>query len=419
MFLLVDGNNFYVSCERVFNPTLRHKPVVVLSNNDGCIVARSNEVKQLGIKMGTPLFKCKDILTRHKVAILSSNYPLYADLSQRVVEILKRYTPDIEVYSIDESFLWISTKHIYKLSVEIRRHVKKEVGIPVGIGIGKTKTLAKIANKLSKKMASGVCHIHEFDKQKLLKTIPVEDLWGIGKGFKSRLNKLRIYTALQLKEAPAPLIRKRLHVWGERMQLELNDVSCIPLNPHKEPNQSIISSKSFGQKIKRDDYLAAALTHNIQTAAEKCRAQKLKVKKITVFLMSNRFKEADYYHEHYIELPHYSSSASYIAQHAIVGLKKIKKNDIDYCKSGIILHDLVSEAHIQEPLTLNALPSATQVSQAKQDTLMKAFDQINQKWGKSTIKLAVSHTDRKPWLMKQKALSKSYTTQWDKLLQVN
>ena len=195
MFALVDGNNFYVSCERVFQPELNGKPVVVLSNNDGCIVARSNEVKALGIKMGEPLFKCREILERHKVIIRSSNYSLYADLSARVVTVLKTYTPDLEIYSIDESFLFFSHSKIdfHQLGKQIRTAVFKQTGIPVGVGFGKTKTLAKIANKLAKKTNDGVCNIHDYNEDKVLKTLSTSELWGIGRGFNTRLKKLNIH----------------------------------------------------------------------------------------------------------------------------------------------------------------------------------------------------------------------------------
>ena len=239
MFALIDGNNFYVSCERVFRPELRHKPVVVLSNNDGCVVARSNEVKALGVKMGEPYFKCKDVLALHRVHIFSSNYALYADMSQRIVSILKQFTPDMEVYSIDESFLYVyMKKNKYDiLGHEIKNKIQKQTGIPVGVGFGKTKTLAKLSNYMAKKTGRGVFNIHDYDEDKVLRTFPVEELWGIGRGFKTRLRKLNIHNAYQLREAPPNLIRKRLHVWGERMQLELRGTSCIPLEIAKQKNE--------------------------------------------------------------------------------------------------------------------------------------------------------------------------------------
>ncbi|MAH80702.1 MAG: hypothetical protein CMP39_03340 [Rickettsiales bacterium] len=422
MFALVDGNNFYVSCERVFQPELNGKPVVVLSNNDGCIVARSNEVKALGIKMGEPLFKCREILERHKVIIRSSNYSLYADLSARVVTVLKTYTPDLEIYSIDESFLFFSHSKIdfHQLGKQIRTAVFKQTGIPVGVGFGKTKTLAKIANKLAKKTNDGVCNIHDYNEDKVLKTLSTSELWGIGRGFNTRLKKLNIHNIMALKYASPAIIRKRLHVWGERMQLELQGVSCMPLEQEVVKNKSIISSKSFGQKLTKFSDINAALASNIVRAAEKLRTQNLKVKKILIFLLTNRFKDPHYKYEYVIELPTYTSVTSYLVNYASKGLSQIYNKNKIYSKSGVVMVDLCDASAVQTELELkigkSKLPAK---SQAKLDALMSAYDRINEKWGRGTINIACTELKQKPWLMSQKNISAQFTTNKNMLLEVN
>ncbi|RAP29489.1 SOS mutagenesis and repair protein UmuC [Candidatus Marinamargulisbacteria bacterium SCGC AG-414-C22] len=423
MFLLVDGNNFYVSCERLYRPDLNNKPVVVLSNNDGCIVARSNEVKALGIKMGEPLFKCKHIIDRYRVTVFSSNYALYADLSNRIVTILKRFTPDIEVYSIDESFLVINmcSGSYYELGRTIKETVLQEVGIPVGVGIGKTKTLAKVANKLAKTTPEGVFNIHEYDENKLLRTVPVSDLWGIGKGFTKRLSSILIHNAYQFKIAAPALIRKRLHVWGERMQLELQGISCMPLEVATKPNKSIISSKSFGKKITDCHLLEGAIAANVIKATEKCRKQQLKVKEITVFLISDRFRDQHYYHAMDIQLPTYSSATGYVTYFVINAIKKLYRCGVVYTKSGVICNNLCHEQQVQTELRLQPTTISDAMSHFSQDKLdkaMKAYDAINQKWGSGKIELATTQVKDKPWKMNQQQKSKHLTTQWCSILKV-
>ena len=424
MFALVDGNNFYVSCERVFRPELHNKPIVVLSNNDGCIVARSNEVKALGIPMGAPVFKWKHLLAQHRVFICSSNYTLYADISARVVNVLSQFTADYEIYSIDESFLYFKSNvpSFDELGIHIQAAVFRSTGIPVGVGFGKSKTLSKVANYIAKKSKRGVCCIHDYDENKVLKTFFVNNLWGVGRGFTQRLKKLNIHTAYQLKEAPPGMIKKILHIWGERIQLELQGVPCIPLEKEKDKNKSIISSKSFGHKITDFHYLEAAIATNMTRAGEKMRAQKLKVKRLSIFLITNRFKDPQYYHEMMIDLPVYSSATSYIMPYLKNGLKKLFKVDKIYSKSGVVCHDLCDDASIQDSLyqknreAVNLINANQQcrvgIQQNQLDQLMKSCDNINQKWGRGTIKLACMALPETPWLMNREYSSKHYTTSW-------
>jgi DNA polymerase V len=279
VYSLIDCNNFYVSCERVFNPKLEGKPVIVLSNNDGCVIARSNESKALGIGMGVPVFKCKDLIKKHKIQVYSSNYTLYADMSQRVMDTLAQFTSDVEVYSIDEAFLSLSefmSLNLTEYARDIRSTVKRWTGIPVSIGIGSTKTLAKVANKLSKRnpQYGGVFDITSHTQMnELLEQIRVEDIWGIGRQYTKLLNQNGIYTALQLKNASDTWIRKHMSVSGLRTVWELRGISCIPLEEAPPSKKAIISSRSFGRPVESLEELKEAIASYISRASEKLRAQ--------------------------------------------------------------------------------------------------------------------------------------------------
>ena len=417
MFCLVDGNNFYVSCERVFNPSFHNKPVVVLSNNDGCVVSRSNEAKAIGIKMGQPYFKCKQVLTYHNAIVCSSNYTLYADISTRIVEILKTFTPDVEVYSIDESFLYFSgnMKAITQLGLSIKQSIFKKTGIPVGVGFGKSKTLAKIANHMAKKITTGVVNIHDYDENKVLKTISSNQLWGVGNGFSTRLRQKNIHNALQIKKTTLKLLKACCHVHGERLKLELMGISAIPLKLTPDPNKSILSSKSFGKKINNIDQLKGALAQNIARAAEKLRKQQLKAKHIHVFLHTNRFKYNHYKYEANIQLPVYSSATSYLTHWAIKALNHCYIPNSEYTKSGVLLTNLSSKHSIQSSL----LAYKDELKQSNLDKIMAAYDTINHKWGKQTISIASIHQKQKNWLMKQNKLTKKSTTKWTEIPIIN
>lgn len=411
MFCLVDGNNFYVSCERVFQPALRNKPVVVLSNNDGCVVSRSDEAKAIGIKMGEPYFKCKQTLLNHRAIVCSSNYTLYADISKRIVSILKTVTPDIEIYSIDESFLYFSgssTTNYHQLGIDIKKKILQETGIPVGVGFGKSKTLAKIANQMAKKLNSGIVNIHDYQENKVLKTILISDIWGVGKGFSTRLKRRNIHNAYHIKHASLRALKAACHVHGERLKLELMGISAIPLVATPTPNKSIISSKSFGKKITQLTDLKGALTQQIARAAEKLRAQKLKVKSMHVFAYKNRFKHAHYRYGKDIELPTYSSATTYLTQWGLKGIEECFVDGCEYVKSGVILNNCYHEYDIQQSLLH---PKAT-LQQDKLDQIMTVYDRLNQKWGKGTVMIASAHQKGQRWNMKQETLSNKCTTKW-------
>ena len=416
MFCLVDGNNFYVSCERVFNPRLIGKPVVVLSNNDGCIVSRSNEAKKIGIKMGEPLFKCRSLIDQYKVVCLSSNYTLYADLSQRVVSVLQTFSPDLEIYSIDESFILFTNSGInyYELGKRIKKQVFQQTGIPVGVGFGKSKTLAKISNHMAKRSHSGVFNIHDYNEDHVLKTVPVTDLWGVGKGFASRLRKKNMHFAYHIKYASLWLLKKICHVHGERMKLELMGISAIELVREVPNKKSIISSKSFACELTQLADIKGALAENIARAAQKLRDQHSKVTEFRVMLLTNRFTDAVYKHYSHVKLPVASSDTVYITTYAIKALESIYIQGKAYKKSGIVF-DCIEPASC---LQFSLLTLAQQLKQKRRDNAMKAIDKINSKWGRNAISLATTNQPGKKWRMKQDSLSQKHTTAWSDLLEI-
>lgn len=296
IFALVDCNNFYVSCERVFNPKLRGKPVIVLSNNDGCAVARSEEAKSIGVPMGAPVFMYQDLFRRHKVEMLSSNYTLYGDMSHRVMSTLSRFTPSMENYSIDEAFLDLSGfdhTNLTEYAKEIQATVKRWTGIPVSIGIAPSKTLAKIANKLAKKnpMCKGVLDITNHPRlDDFLQSINLEDVWGVGRQYTKLLMRNRILTALDLKNASDFWVKKHMTIVGLRMVLELRGISCIELDELNEPKQEIIRSRSFGKSVTDLQELKEAVAFHTTRAAEKLREQHSIASYISAFIETNRFK---------------------------------------------------------------------------------------------------------------------------------
>ena len=416
MFCLVDGNNFYVSCERVFNPKLINKPVVVLSNNDGCVVSRSNEAKKIGIKMGEPLFKCKRLIDHYRVECLSSNYTLYADMSARVVSVLREFSPDLEIYSIDESFILFTNKGLNytQIGTEIRRKVLAETGIPVGVGFGKSKTLAKISNHMAKRSHKGVFNIHDYNEDHVLKTVPVADLWGVGQGFSTRLRKKNMHFAYHIKHASLWLLKKICHVHGERMKLELMGIPAIELVQENPAKKSIISSKSFARPLTNITDIQGALVENIMRATEKLRAQNSKVVSFRILLLTNRFTDKIYKHYAQINLPIASSDTVYITQYAMDSLDSLYKTGLTYKKSGVIL-DQIKPANVIQCSIFN---KQLQLQQQKRDSAMLAIDKINSKWGRHSIGIATSHTQKKIWRMKQDNLSQKSTTSWSSILEV-
>ncbi|MBA3006487.1 MAG: Y-family DNA polymerase [Proteobacteria bacterium] len=417
VFALVDCNNFYVSCERLFRPELNGKPVVVLTNNDGCIVARSNEAKALGIPMGEPFFKVKHVIAKHKVHVFSSNYALYGDLSHRVMDVLRQMEPDVEVYSIDEAFISLPVTKVWdrvKYAAELRERVRKQVGIPVSIGIATTKTLAKIANRVAKKeeQFNGVFDLAGNSQiDQVLAMTEVNDVWGIGRRSTEKLNSRGIYTALDLKTADETWIRKQLTVVGARTALELNGISCISLENAPPCPKSIITSRSFGHPVTDLYNLREAVINFVSIAGEKLRKLGVEADTLNIFITTGPFDEqASYSNNQTITLHQPTSSTPDLITAALQCLKSLYKPGYRYRKTGVMLAGIVKQGYRQQDLFSFLRPAEKEDKQ-----LMTALDRINSKWGRSTIQYGMTTAEDKPWLMQQTRKSPAYTTNWQEL----
>jgi DNA polymerase V len=418
MFALIDCNNFYASCERVFNPMLEGKPVVILSNNDGCIISRSNEAKALGIKMGDPAFKMEDILRKNEVFVFSSNYALYGDLSERVMNTLIEMIPDIEIYSIDEAFLDLSGikyQNLLELGTSIRNSVILNTGIPVSVGIAKTKTLAKAANHISKKQKqyNGVCLLESReDIDNALKDLPVEEIWGIGRQYTKLLRKQGITTAKQLCEYNDAWIRKNLTVMGLRMVSELRGEPCISIEAEAPPKKAICTARSFGNMTSDILVLEEAISNHAARCSEKLRYQGSSANMLCVFVETNRFKENEPQYHNYkvVKLPVATNITSEIIKYTLIGLRAIYKPDYRYKKVGVIVSGMVDENGYQ----LNVFDT---LDREKNKNLMKYVDNLNMYYGRDVVKSAAQGYDRK-WKLRQEKLSPCYTTRWSDLLTI-
>jgi DNA polymerase V len=413
---LLDCNNFYASCERVFDASVKRKPIVVLSNNDGCVIARSEEAKQIGVTMGVPLFKVESLLTDNEAEIFSSNYALYGDMSSRVMNLLHNFTPEVEIYSIDEAFLNLEPrKHsLDNLAHSIREKMYQWTGIPVSIGIAETKVLAKIANKSAKKAElkqQGVLNLYRSSKtEPILKETPVEDVWGIGYRSSLKLKTSNILTAWQLRETDNRFIRRLLTVTGARIALELRGIKCLPLQQSSMKKHSITCSRSFRNPISNYELIKEATRYFLTRACEKMRHHNLAANAVTVFISTDRFRPVP---------ATYSPSATYsstyptdsnqeLQEWTLSTLEGIYNQDYEYRKSGIILSGLVPS----EELTKRMFDDERFQRQHK---LMKAMDEVNKKFGKDTVRFGSVKTEGK-WKMKQTRKSQSYTTNWNELL---
>lgn len=424
VFALVDVNNFYVSCERVFNPRLEGVPMVVLSNNDGCAVARSAEAKALGVKMGEPWHKLKDLAREHGILAYSSNYTLYGDMSQRAVEVLSGFTPHLEVYSIDESFLQIeSVLNLYPsatdMGQQIRQRMKQWLGLPVCVGIGPTKTLAKLANHMSKKMTrfNGVCDLHALpraERVQLMSEIDVSEVWGVGRRIAMRLNSMGIHTVLDLRNAKPAEIRKHFNVVLERTCQELRGIPCLELEDVAPDKQQIMSSKSFGQPVLFVEDLCQAISVYVERAAQKLRAQGSLAAGLYVFLRTNPFdpRASQYSANHHISLGEATDDTRKITDLAIQVIKHLYKPGFVYKKAGIMLTGLTEKVNRQNDLFTDVQ------TQSKSAGVMKALDEINARYGRDSIVCASSGFDRQ-WVMKCGNRSPFYTTDWGQLPVVN
>jgi len=407
---LIDCNSFYVSCERLFNPKIRNKPVVVLSSNDGCIISRSNEAKALGIKMGEPYFKAKDIITKNNVHVFSSNYSLYGDLSRRVMRTLKRFNSEIEIYSIDEAFLDLSNfpdEEIENVGKEIRDIVLQWTGIPTSIGIAKTKTLSKVANHIAKKTKSGVVSLIGIkDIDPILEKVEVNDIWGIGKQLTKFFIKNGIHNAKQLKNISNTWIKKSSNVLSSRTAMELRGISCVDLETTSTKRKSCVVSRSFAKKIERLQDLQESITGYCLNAAEKIRSESLIVKSITVFIRTSPFQNqfAYYSNSKTIDLPIATDNSIEIVKTALTGLKDIFKNGYRYQKAGIMLSGL-SDSQQNKNLF-------SSIKDDKIKSLMKTIDNTNYKFGRSTLSLASAGINKK-WNIKRQHYSKIDTSDFN------
>ena len=417
MFGLCDCNNFFVSCERVFDPSLEGRPVVVLSNNDGCVVSRSNEAKAIGIKMGQPLYQIRDYIKKYNVAVRSSNYQLYGDMSQRVMTTLKQFVPAIEIYSIDEAFLLLDgyrTEQLKKFGEELARTVRRNTGIPVSIGISHTKTLAKIASKLCKKypkLNSACLMYRDEDIRKVLEKFPVEDVWGIGRRQAKMFHDCRIMTAAQLCDLPEAWIDNRLNITGKRTWLELKGTPCIDFSHEAADKQSITVSRSFSKELYGIEELHETITTFAGIAAEKLRKQKCVAQELQVFIFTNRHREdqPQRFECGQVQFATATDSTLEIVKAATDTLKSIYRQGFGYKKSGVRLSRITPATAVQASLF-------DEIDRPKHKKLMAAIDRINTEMGRDSVKLVsqgtlTDHTNREH-------LSPQYTTRWENILVV-
>ena len=417
MFALIDGNNFYASCERVFRPDLRNTPIIILSNNDGVVIARSNEVKKLGIPMGLPYFKAKDIIKQHNIQVFSSNYALYGDMSNRMMNILSEFSPDIEIYSIDEAFIKLSNYgllNLTKYGIQIRKKVLKSTGLPTSVGIAPTKALAKVANKIAKKFPERTKSSYVLDNpkkiEKALRWTKVEDVWGIGRRHSKRLQAKGINTAYEFTLLSDAWIQKYMSIVGIRLKQELLGESVLDLE-QVQTKKSIATTRSFEKVYTEYEQLEERISTFAFSCAEKLRKQKTHCNSLVVFIRTNGFNknEPQYYKSIIVKLPFATHSSIELVNYANKGLELIFKKGYKYKKAGVIVNDLLPE-NVEQ---LNLFNNVNQSHKA----LMKAVDKINTKYGNHIIKLAIQDS-KQTWKMKRDNLSNRYSTCLKEIIEV-
>ena len=418
MFALVDCNNFYASCERVFRPDLNGKPIVVLSNNDGCVIARSNEAKKLGIPMGAPAFKFKDIFEQNDIKVFSANFALYGDMSMRVMSILSTYCPSIEIYSIDEAFLDFSgfkNFDLQKYGEDIAYKVQKSTGIPVSIGFATTKALSKLANKIAKKYpqeTKGVYIINTDEKRiKALKWLQVADIWGIGRQHSKKLDALNIKTALEFSLMTDDFVKKEFSVVELRIKKDLEGQPTLQLE-EKKVKKGISTTRSFEKMYTTIEELNERIATFSVTCSEKLRLQKSCCSALMVFVRTNNFRKdlQQYNRSIVVQLPFATNSSIEITKFALQALKKIFIEGLSYKKAGVIIMDFCPENEVQQTLFEQSNP--------KHKKLMEAVDKLNKDIGQQKVKLAIQDKDR-IWKMKQEKLSPRYTTKLKEIITIN
>ncbi len=416
MFALVDCNNFYASCERVFNPNLQHKPIVILSNNDGCIISRSDEAKKLGIPMGAPIFKYRSLIANHNVKVFSSNYSLYGDMSSRVMSILKQFTPDIQVYSIDESFLKLEGFEDYNLTdygMLMKNRILKWTGIPTCAGIAPTKALSKVANKIARKYPNQTNGVYVIDTEakrvKALKWTKIKDIWGIGKKLSNRLATKGCKNAYDFTQLPESWVKSNMSVVESRLQRDLLGIPTLDLEVQKS-KKSIATTRTFEKPLKELDKIKERISTFAFVSGEKLRRQNSHCHMIIVILRSNYFREdlKQHYATKVISLPYPTNSSLVLSNYAIKAIEEVFKSGIAYKKAGIILTGLVPSNNYQ----LNIFDWEN----SNHQPLMKAIDKINYRFS-NKIKLA-NQDLKKTWKMKQDHLSPNYTTNLQDIIKV-
>lgn len=418
MFALVDCNNFYASCERVFQPQLEGKPVVILSNNDGCVIARSNEAKALGIPMGAPAFQYRSFFKQKGVQVFSSNYPLYGDMSSRVMSLLGQYSPNLEIYSIDEAFLHFKGFDLFDLEAEgrrMRKQVRRWTGIPVSVGMGPSKALAKIANKIAKKYDSttkGVYCIDTEDKRvKALKWTAIGDIWGIGRQHCKRLEALGVKNAWQFTLLPDDWVKKHMSILGLRLKKDLQGLPSIQLEEVPSPKKGIATTRSFEGTLTAFSDLEERVSTFANSCAEKMRKQGSSCTALLVFLRSDPHKKGaiPYRNSCVLTLPYSTNSSITLSKYAVLGLHKIFKEGVHYKKAGVMIMGLSPTATRQLPLFGG--------EEVKHLAVMQAVDRIHKRFGPHQIKLANQDLQR-TWKMKQEHLSQRYTTEIKEVITV-
>lgn len=418
MFALIDCNNFYASCERVFRPDLNGKPVVILSNNDGCVIARSNEAKAMGIPMGAPAFKFEKLFKENNVHVFSTNFPLYGDMSNRVMNILSDFSPDMEIYSIDECFLKLHGFELFNLQehgLNMRLKVVKWTGIPISVGIAPTKALAKAANRIAKKFPERTNGVYIIDtdekREKALKWLKIEDVWGIGRKHAKRLQDIGIFTAFDFIKLSDDWVKRNMSVVGLRLKHDLQGIPTLDLED-VQPKKNIATTRSFETNYTEFEQLAERVTAFTASCAEKLRKQKSCCNSLMVFVQTNRFaKDLPQYNRNIvIKLPFATNSTIELTKFSLLALKQIFKEGYHYKKAGVIVQDFVPENEIQTQLFDNR--------NEKHVPLMKAIDKINAQFGQQKIRLA-SQDPKKIWKMKQQKLSPRYTTDLRDIITIN
>lgn len=417
LIALVDCNNFFVSCERVFNPSLKNEPVVVLSNNDGCAISRSNEAKKLGIKMGEPYFKFRDLVAKHKVQVFSSNFALYSEMSKRVMNVISLFSPTVEYYSVDEAFLELPTNilDVYDFGLKMRQTILDWTGIPVSVGIAKTKTLAKLANELvkSNNLTSGVLDWSHFPESRLnqyLSKILIDDVWGIGRQNATALKAYQVYSVLDFKNLNPDFVKKRFTITGLRTHQELHNISCLKVHTKLNPQKNLIVTRSFGSPTQEKSFVLQALIAHASKAAEKLRQKNLKTQKLTIYISNKK----DFHKTYTLDLAQPTNSNLDFIQNLEQALNKIFKPNILYKSAGVFCSNLISADYNQLSLLENSL------DQQNKTKLDKILDQVNHKFGQNTLNysfLGIKNF-KQDWQTKQSKKSPAYLSDWNSLVKI-